>query len=107
MPKTLPADTDAETLMQTTAPLAEPDPEPKPKARAKSQPKAKKSAAKADVLFISSTIEAHAYNVMGIQPRWDGARERLIWSVPADRAERFRKHHHVVTGRVVEVAAAE
>lgn len=52
------------------------------------------------VTFESRGDETHEIVIMGMRSgRVDGA--RLQWSVPADKADRFAKHHHVVSGRVV------
>jgi len=60
------------------------------------QPKA----APAVVTFRSVGKENHEIVIMGIRGL-QGADMKLTFDVPADKAERFAKHHHVVTGRVV------
>ena len=64
------------------------------------KPKRKAAEPVGPVDFISREPEAQIFEIMGLRParRED---QRLIWSVPADIAERFARHHHVVTGRVV------
>lgn len=54
----------------------------------------------ADVIYISREIEPSVFEIMDIRPARRDDR-RLVWNVPAEIAERFARHHHVVTGRVV------
>jgi len=71
--------------MKVKAPTAEPKPAPKPAA---------------PVIFESRGDETHEIVIMGLRSgRVD--QTRLQWTVPAADADRFAKHHHVVTGRVV------
>jgi hypothetical protein len=52
------------------------------------------------VIFESRGDETHEIVIMGLRSgRVD--QTRLQWTVPAADADRFAKHHHVVTGRVV------
>jgi len=50
--------------------------------------------------FVSKERESHQFQIIGIRPSRsnDG---RLHFEVPADEADRFSRHHHVVTGRVI------
>lgn len=52
------------------------------------------------VEYISREPEAQVFEIMELRPARREDR-RLVWSVPAEIAERFARHHHVVTGRVV------
>ena len=68
------------------------------------KPKAKK-ADKGTVVFKSSGPETVAYDIrvrgIKIRPSWDGAQTHLLFDVPAELAEDFALHTHVVNGRVV------
>lgn len=57
-----------------------------------------------EVEFVSREVEAAVFEIMDIRPARRDDR-RLVWSVPAPMAERFARHHHVVTGRVVSADA--
>ena len=52
------------------------------------------------VTFRSASPETHEITIMGIRAI-RGPDMRLTFTVPADKADRFAKHHHVTTGRVV------
>lgn len=67
----------------------------------KSAPKTKVEApAPTSVIFKSVNVETHEIEIMGIRSV-RGNDEKLTFTVPAADADRFAKHHHVVTGRVV------
>lgn len=57
-----------------------------------------------EVEFISREAEAAVFEIMDIRPARRDDR-RLVWSVPGDLADRFARHHHCVTGRVVRADA--
>jgi hypothetical protein len=79
----------------TQAPTAE-----KPKAK-----KADKGDAKNVVVFKSSGPETVAYDIrvrgIKVRPAWDAAQTHLLFDVPAELADDFALHTHVVNGRVV------
>lgn len=58
------------------------------------------------VTFVSAGPEAmhfdFSFSGQTVNSVRDRSGEKLIWYCPADLADRMRKHHHVVTGRVVE-----
>lgn len=72
---------------------------------ASSKPKAEKD--KRDVVYFVSAknepvqfdIEANGVKYTGY---WDSGREHLCWRVDSSNASRFRMHHHVQMGRVIE-----
>jgi len=59
------------------------------------------------VFFASANTEVSSFDIVvaqqEIKSQWDTKRERLVFRVPTELAERFRQHDHVKTGRVVEV----
>ena len=59
------------------------------------------------VFFASANKEVSSFDIVvaqqEIKSQWDTKRERLVFRVPTDLAERFRMHDHVQSGRVVEV----
>lgn len=63
---------------------------------------APKKSAKKDAIFISREKEPMQFSILGIRARRDDARSRLVFEVPAELVERFRRHHHVLIGRVQE-----
>lgn len=63
---------------------------------------AKETATKFDgTYFVSANFEATMFDVMRVRPVRMPSTGKLVWAVPAEKAERFAKHHHVVTGRIV------
>lgn len=52
------------------------------------------------VIFQSKESEPTEYAINGIRA-FRATDNRLRWRVPVDGADRFAKHHHVMTGRVV------
>lgn len=67
---------------------------------------AKSAAPKAThINFVSANEEPSAFDITvagnRITPYRDESREYLIWSVPAELADRFALHDHVVKGRIV------
>lgn len=60
------------------------------------------------VHFVSARKEVSTYEIQVagviVRPHWDKSREHLVWRVPAEHADRFALHHHVVTGRVLRAA---
>ena len=72
---------------------------------ASKKPKAEKDAR--DVIYFVSAskepvqfdIEANGVKYVGY---WDAGHEHLCWRVDTGNAARFRMHHHVQMGRVIE-----
>lgn len=92
---------------QTQAAPAEGEPKADEPAAAPT-PKATKAKASADrgvVVFKSAAPETVGYDIrvrnVKIRPAWDSAQKHLLFDVPAELAEDFEKHTHVVNGRVV------
>lgn len=58
-----------------------------------------------EVFYVTKEKEVATFSILvqgvNIPGIWDDARERLVFTVPAELEERFKTHHHVVTGRVV------
>lgn len=71
------------------------------KATANDQPKAKAKATKL-VTFVSREKEPVAFPVAGYNPTRRFQDMRLVWEVSADDVERFKRHHHVQSNRVIE-----
>jgi hypothetical protein len=67
--------------------------------------KADKSEGKNVVVFKSANPETVAYDIrvrgIKIRPAWDAAQTHLLFDVPAELADDFALHTHVVNGRVV------
>lgn len=55
------------------------------------------------VVFVSREPETVRFDIAGVRGLWDSGRSRLVWRVPPDRLEAFRKHYHVTSNRVVEM----
>lgn len=64
--------------------------------------KASAPKAPSTVIFRSTRQENHEITIMGIRGL-QGAGMKLTFEVPADKADRFAEHHHVMTGRVTRV----
>ena len=72
---------------------------------ASTKPKAEKD--KRDVVYFVSAkiepvqfdIEANGVKYVGY---WDSGREHLCWRVDTANVSRFRMHHHVQMGRVIQ-----
>ncbi len=56
------------------------------------------------VWFESRENEPSEFDVAGYRATRTFGDGRIYWGVPPDDVERFSKHHHVVTGRVVRRA---
>jgi hypothetical protein len=76
---------------------------------AKSRTKAKVQKERDDsdeVIFESANEEVYAFDILVAGELIRGSigqgSKRLRFAVPSDKVERFRLHHHVVTGRIVE-----
>lgn len=62
----------------------------------------KKDSGPETVNFISSGPEPYGFKVMGIDAlRYPKDTDRLLWRVPKNDVERFKRHHFCKRGRVV------
>lgn len=66
----------------------------------------KQAAAPNTTVFRSTNPETTMFDILVsgdmIKSYWDNNREFLYWDVPKDKVERFKLHHHIVMGRIVE-----
>lgn len=87
---------------QTAAP-----PKPKRKATGAAAASAKKKAAAeaerlaSQVIFTSRIKEPTQFDVANISPTRDFGTGKLIYVVEEDDVERFERHHHVQSGRII------
>jgi hypothetical protein len=97
-------ETTSETTTADDAPATEPEAQPETAADAAAASDAAIEAALADkgtVVFESREVEPVEFDVAGISPMRDFSNGRLIWTVEADDADRFSRHHHCQVGRIV------
>lgn len=65
------------------------------------KPRRRKATEPSTVTFYSlATDEPHSFYIMGEKGARDAVTNRLFWTVDADKAELFARHHHVECGRV-------
>jgi hypothetical protein len=83
---------------------------PKPKKEKKAAPK--KAAAPAYSMWISSEPENGAWDIrlgddIKIKGTWDIQRAYVTWKIPTDLLEMAKQHHHIWSGRIVELDEEE
>lgn len=87
---------EAEVIEDSPAPDSAPSPDPLPEIAA--------TIPEPDVVFESRNPEPAPFEINGIRPIRDFSSGRLLWGVPAEEADLFEKHHHVLTNRVRRLA---
>lgn len=58
--------------------------------------------------YVSTQTEGHRFAVslgggIKVQGGWDKSQERVVFGVRPDLVERFERHHHFQTGRIIAV----
>ena len=94
---------DPDITPEDVVPEAPPEvPVAAPSRRSRKKAAAEEAEDPAVVFYVSAyDPEPSAFEVAKLKPFRQFSSGKLVWAVPADDAERFERHHHFVTGRVV------